>query len=232
MSEANGFKINVALHIHTHYSACSETRVEDISGFCRSKKVDVVAITDHDTIAGALALQAIAGDLRVIVGEEITTRQGEIIGLFLEHEIEPGLDAVETCERIKEQGGLVYIPHPFDPFKIHHIKPRTLIEILDLVDIIEVFNAKASLPMFNTIAAKFAEHYSKVEAVASDAHYLRAIDLSINKMDDFHTPQEFLASLSSAEPATKRKGPLPGWWVGIKNVLRGEGHKVKWFRKR
>jgi predicted metal-dependent phosphoesterase TrpH len=229
MSEA---KINTALHIHTQYSACSETRIENIPEFCREKGVDVIVITDHDTIAGALALQAIAGDLRVVIGEEIMTRQGEIIGLFLKHEIEPGMNAAETCERIKEQGGLVYIPHPFDPFKIHHIKTRTLVDIMDLVDIIEVFNAKASLPVFNTIAAKFAEHYGKVGAVGSDAHYLRAIALSINKMDDFHTPQEFLANLHSAESAARRKGPLPGWWVGIKNVLRGEGHKVKWFRKR
>lgn len=232
MDGTDSSKVNVALHVHTLYSPCSETRLEDINEHCLSKGVEVIAVTDHDTIAGALALQAMAPDLRVIIGEEIFTRQGEIIGLFLKHEIEPGLEAVETCERIKEQGGLVYIPHPFDPFKIHHLKTRMLIEVLDLVDIIEVFNAKASLHFFNSIAAKFAERFGKVGTAGSDAHYLKAIGLSINRIDDFHTPQEFLSNLHNAELVTKRKGPLPGWWVGIKNVLRGEGHKVKWFRMR
>lgn len=229
MSQADGSKITVAMHIHTLYSPCSETKLEEIGDYCHEKGIDVVAITDHDTIGGALALAALTSDVRVIVGEEINTRQGEIVGLFLNHEIEPGLDAEETCERIKEQGGLVYVPHPFDPFKINRLRRHALMRILDMIDIIEVWNGKANLPVFNRFAERFAQSYGKTKAVGSDAHYLEAIGLCSNVMDDFRTPQEFLSSLRNAELVTGHTYPLRTWWVGIKNVLRGEGHIVRRF---
>lgn len=229
MPEAVGSGITVALHIHTLHSACSETRLEEIEHYCHENGIDVLGITDHDTISGALALRAIVRGLRVIVGEEILTRQGEIIGLFLNEEVPPGLSALETATRIKEQGGLVYIPHPFDPAKVRRLKKQALMEILDLVDIIEVFNAKVMYPAFNAVAARFAQAYGKAAAVGSDAHYLSAIGLCTNQMKDFTTPQEFLANLREARLNTRRSGSIRGWWVGIKNVLSGEGHKVKRF---
>lgn len=231
MFEANCSKINVALHIHTLYSACSETKLEEIGDYCRNAGVNVLGVTDHDTIGGALALKAVVGDeVRVIIGEEIKTRQGEIIGLFLKHEIEPNQSALDTCVEIKEQGGLVYIPHPFDPFKVHSLRKKALIEVLDMVDIVETFNAKAISPILNSIASRFAQKHGKIAAVGSDAHYLQAIDLCINEMEDFETPQEFLNNLRDARLITRRSGPLRQWWVGIKNVLRGEGHKLRRFR--
>ena len=225
-------KVNVALHIHTLYSACAETRLEDIEGYCRRNNVDVVAITDHDTIAGALELKAMSPDLRVIVGEEIKTRQGEVVGLFLEHEIEPGLDALETCRLIKQQGGLVYIPHPFDLLKINRVKKRALMEILDMVEIIEVFNAKLVTPIYNIVADRFADQQGKVAAAGSDAHYLKAIAVCLNEIDDFSTPQEFLENLRDGRLIAKRSGFLRAWYVGLKNVLRGEGHYVKRYGRR
>ncbi len=197
MSGANNPKIKVALHIHTLYSPCGETKLEDIGEYCRSHNINVIAITDHNTIAGALCLRALAPDLRIIVGEEIQTRQGEVIGLFLEHEIEPYLDVAETCERIRSQRGLIYVPHPFDLFKIHRLRKRALMQILDMVDIIEVFNAK-SLNIFNQQAAHFAERYAKIGAVGSDAHCLDDIDACLNEMEDFSSPSEFLESLRNA----------------------------------
>jgi predicted metal-dependent phosphoesterase TrpH len=230
MPKADGSKVTVALHVHTLYSACSETRLEDISSYCRTAGVNVLGITDHDTISGALALKKVAPKLRTIIGEEILTHDGEIVGLFLKQEIEPGLSALETAQRIKEQGGLVYIPHPFDPMKVRRIKKRAVMEILDLIDIIEVFNAKTTFPIFNTVAARFAKLHGIIQAVGSDAHYLTAIGLCMNKMKDFITPEDFLNNLRDAELITQRSGPLRGWWVGIKNVLAGEGHKVRRFR--
>jgi predicted metal-dependent phosphoesterase TrpH len=230
MPKADGSKVTVALHVHTLYSACSETRLEDISSYCRTAGVNVLGITDHDTISGALALKKVAPKLRTIIGEEILTHDGEIVGLFLKREIEPGLSALETAQRIKEQGGLVYIPHPFDPMKVRRIKKRAVMEILDLIDIIEVFNAKTTFPIFNTVAARFAKLHGIIQAVGSDAHYLTAIGLCMNKMKDFITPEDFLNNLRDAELITQRSGPLRGWWVGIKNVLAGEGHKVRRFR--
>lgn len=198
MSGLNNSKIRVALHIHTLYSPCAETKLEDINEYSRKLGIDVIAVTDHNTIGGALCLRALAPDLRIIIGEEIQTRQGEIIGLFLEQEIEPGLDAVETCERIKAQHGLVYVPHPFDIFKIHRLKKQTLMQILDMVDIIEVFNAKSILKIFNWKASRFAKKYGKIGAGGSDAHHLEAIGLCLNEMEDFSSPMEFLRNLRNA----------------------------------
>ena len=227
MPESDRPRIRVALHVHTLYSACSETRLEEIPDYLREQGIDVLGVTDHDTIAGALALKAMFPELRLVVGEEIRTRNGEITGLFLKEEIEHGLSPVETCERIKAQSGLVYIPHPFDPFKFHRLRRHALYEVLPMVDIIEVFNGKANLPIFNSFAAAFARKHGKVGAVGSDAHYLYAIGLCTNEMADFQTPQEFLENLRHARLITEHTWPLRTWWVGIKNVLRGEGHKVK-----
>lgn len=220
------------MHAHTLYSACAETKLEDIGPYCLSNGVDAIAITDHDTIVGALELQAMAPNLRVIVGEEIKTRQGEITGLFLKEQIAPGLDAMETCERIKAQGGLIYIPHPFDPFKINRLKRKTLLEVLDMVDIVEVYNAKLITPIYNMHARRFAEKHGKAGAAGSDAHYLSAIDVCVNEMADFSTPQGFLESLRNGRLVTRRSGVLRAWYVGLRNVLIAEGHHVKRYGRR
>lgn len=227
MSAACSTKINVALHIHTRISACSETLPEDISEYCISRGINVVGITDHDTIAGAKILQAIAKEIRVIIGSEIRTKQGEIIGLFLNKEVEHGLDARTTCEIIKDQGGIVYLPHPFDPFKIRRLKLSSIMRCLDLIDIVEIFNAKAAFPVFNKIAESFAVMNKKIAAVGSDSHYLESIDMCLNQIDDFTTPSEFLESMKNAVFIKKRSGSARGWWIGIKNVLIAEGHKVQ-----
>lgn len=227
MSAACSSKINVALHIHTRISACSETLPEDISDFCLSREISVVGITDHDTILGAKTLQAIAKGIRVIIGSEIRTKQGEIIGLFIDEEIEHGLDARTTCEMIKDQGGIVYLPHPFDPFKIRRLKLRSIMRCLDLIDIVEVFNAKATFQVFNKIAESFALINKKIAAVGSDSHYLESIDMCLNQIDNFTTPAEFLESMKNAVFIKKRSGSARGWWIGVKNVLIAEGHKVQ-----
>ena len=232
MPESDSPRIRVALHVHTLYSACAETKLEEIAGYCREQGIDVLGVTDHDTIAGALALKAAAPELRLIIGEEIRTANGEITGLFLSEEIPGGLSPVETCERIKAQGGLVYVPHPFDPFKFHRLRRHALYEALPIVDIIEVFNGKANLPIFNAFAAAFAKRHGKIGAVGSDAHYLETISLCTNEMEDFRTAQEFLESLRRARLVTEHQWPMRSWWVGIKNVLRGEGHKVKHLHER
>lgn len=219
--------VSVALHVHTLYSPCAETKLEDIGEYCRRKGIDVIGITDHDTIAGAVALKKIIKGVRVIIGEEIKSKQGEIVGLFLKDEIKPEQDARDTCEQIKEQGGLVYIPHPFDIFKIHRLKKDALMRVLDLVDMIEVFNAKSLLPVSSNIAMRFAEQHGKIAAAGSDAHYLPAIDLCVNEIKDFSTPQEFLENFRDVHRLTSKVNSLRTWWVGIKNALSGESHSIK-----
>lgn len=225
-------RIRVALHVHTLHSACAETKIEQMGEYCREKGIDVIAVTDHDAISGALMLREVAKDLRVIVGSEILSADGEIVGLFLEEDVKPGLSAVETCERIKAQGGLVYVPHPFDPLKIRRLKRGPLMQVLDYVDIIEVFNAKLNLPVFNVVAAKFAFDYGKAGAAGSDAHYLEAIDVCTNEMSDFADSQEFLVNLHSARLTTKRAYPMRTWWIGLKNALKGEGHHLKRYGRK
>jgi hypothetical protein len=204
-----------------------------IGDYCRRRHIDAISITDHDSAAGALALKSIIGrDVKVIVGEEIKTRQGEIVGLFLKEEIEPGLEAVETVHRIKDQGGLVYIPHPFDPFKITRLKKSALMQVIDMVDIIEVFNAKVVFPVFYGVAANFAKRHGKLGAAGSDAHYLTAIDACLNKIKPFRGPEEFLKNFEDVELLIGRSAPFRAWWVGIKNILIGEGHGLKKYGRR
>ena len=228
MSKVKDSRVRVAVHVHTLYSPCAETKIEQIGDYCRQRGVNVLGITDHDTISGALAVKAAIGrHVRVIVGSEIKTRQGEIIGLFLKKEIEPGQGALETVEQIKEQGGLVYIPHPFDPFKIQRLKKAALMQVLDMVDMIEVYNAKVVFPVFYSVAANFAKRHNKVGAAGSDAHYLNAIGACLNEIDDFVSPEQFLENFKNVKLLITRSGPFRAWWVGIKNVLIQEGHVVR-----
>lgn len=210
----------VALHVHTDHSPCSESPVDHIARYCDNHGIGAIAITDHDEIEGALELRRIAPSLNVIVGEEISTLGGEVIGLFLTSRIEPRLELRETCERIKAQGALVYVPHPFDKFKVHRVRSRHLLEILDLVDIIEIFNAKISLAAYNSRARRFALRHGKIGAVGSDSHYVGSIGGAINVMEPFDGPQDFLDKLSRAEFRTGPSSLLATWWVRVRKLMR------------
>lgn len=211
--------MRVALHVHTNYSACSESPVEEIAEYCRRHDIGAIAITDHNSIDGALQLREVAPGLQVIIGEEISTRQGEVVGLFLKDEILADLDLRPTCEQIKAQGGLVYVPHPFDKFKTHRVRSRHLEAILDLVDIIEVFNGKISLGIYNARALAYAARVNKVGAVGSDSHYVTSIDSAINVMDPFTGPEDFCEKLARAEFETRSGSLLYTWWVRARKLF-------------
>lgn len=209
----------VALHVHTNYSACSESPVYRIAEYCRTHGIQAITITDHDQIEGALEMQQVAPDLKVIVGEEVSTREGEVIGLFLTRKIEAGMGLRETCIEIKRQGGLVYIPHPFDRLKVHRVRSRHLRDILDLVDIIEIYNAKISLGLYNARARRFATKYHKIGAVGSDSHYISSISGAIIVMDDFDGPQDFLKKLAHAEFRTGASSLFATWWIRVRKLV-------------
>ncbi len=211
--------MNVALHVHTNFSACSESKLPAIAEYCRRGGIDAIAITDHNRIDGALAFAKEAPDLHVIIGEEISTMHGEVVGLFLSKKIEAGGNLRETCIEIKRQGGLVYVPHPFDKFKVHRVRRRRLSEIIDLVDIIEVFNAKISLPMYNVRALHVAERFGKVGAVGSDSHFVASIGSAINIMEPFTDPASFLENLRQARFHTEASGLLSTWWVRMRKMV-------------
>ena len=143
---------------------------------------------------------------RVVVGEELRTAAGEIIGLFLTERIPNGLGHVETARLIRDQGAIVYIPHPFDPMRRNLAEPA-LYELAEagLVDAVEVLNAKTSLPSLNRRAADFAEEFDLAAGAGSDAHVPNAIGSAYVEMPDFETPIEFLAALRVRH---RRRSPL------------------------
>jgi len=195
--------ITVEMHCHTIYSPDGFITKRQLVERCRLRGIDVVCITDHNTMAG-LAEFADISSVRVVAGQEIRTQAGEIIGLFLGEQIQPGLGLEETAERIKEQAGLVYLPHPFDEFRASAVKPDDAERIKDKIDIVEVFNSRTLNLRYNALAAEFAQRNGIVTAVGSDAHHRFELGNCLMRMDGFDTPESFLESLRTADCTTKR----------------------------
>ncbi|MGH2912280.1 MAG: PHP domain-containing protein [Solirubrobacteraceae bacterium] len=197
--------IDVDLHMHTDHSHDCETPVEVLLATAKETGLGAIAVTDHNEISGALeALEkASAAGIKVIVGEEVkTAEQGEVIGLFIEEKIPRGLTLQETVAEIKRQGGLVYVPHPFD--RMHSVPDyEHLLSILDDVDAIEVFNPRVAIGSFNEEAVRFAAKYRLVAGAGSDSHVAQGLGSVRIRMRDFDGPREFLQSLMDAQITTK-----------------------------
>jgi len=192
-------RVRVDLHTHTMWSGDSTTTPDEFADAVGASGLDVVCITDHNAIAGAEELRGRL-DARVVVGEELRTAAGEIIGLFLSERIPMGVGHVEAARAIRDQGGVVYVPHPFDPMR-RNLSEAALYELAeaDLIDAIEVLNAKTSLSSLNRRAAAFAAEFGIVGGAGSDGHVPDALGAAYVEMDDFDTPMEFLAALASAD---------------------------------
>lgn len=197
-------RIRALFHVHTDYSFDSNISLERLVRFCRSEGFRCVAVTDHDTIAGAQRLRAIS-DLKVIVGEEISTSQGHLIGLFLQRHVPPGLSARDTALAIKAQGGLVLLPHPFVRAFGCGLR-RAAHDIVDLVDAVEVNNAQNFLDGPDRAARQFAERYGLPAFVGGDSHMASSIAPCWQEMDDFDGPGAFLAALRGAKLHHGRHG--------------------------
>lgn len=195
--------VRVDLHTHTMWSGDSTTTIDEFEAAVAESGLDVVCITDHHAVRGAADLAARwadgGGPCRVIVGEEMRTHSGEIIGLFLSDRIPYGTPSAEAARAIRDQGGVVYIPHPFDPMRRNMAEPalRALAEA-GLVDAVEAFNAKTSLPSLNRRAAEFAAEFDLAAGAGSDAHVPLAIGAAFVEMPDFDGPADFLAKLRHA----------------------------------
>ena len=189
------------LHMHTEWSHDCSIPVADLLEHAETIGLGAIAVTDHNRFGGALEAIGLARDraLTVIPGEEVKTdSQGEVIGLFLEDEIPRGLSFADTIAAIRAQGGLVYIPHPFD--RLHAIPdPRTLHRHLADVDVFEVYNARLLRESFNEEALRFARKYDLTMAAGSDAHVLQGVGTGAVRMRAFNGPEEFLVSLSGAQ---------------------------------
>lgn len=197
------------LHVHSSHSKDCAVSVRELLERAREIGLDVLAITDHNSVAGGLEGRELADDygVRVIVGEEVKTAEGEVIGLFLEEAIPGGLSFAETIDAIKAQGGIVYVPHPFD--RLHSVPSRTvLLENVQDLDVIEVFNSRIAFPGFNEQAERFALRYRLPAAAGSDAHVLPGLGTAITGMDEFGGPHDFVAALAESRIIRRRKSLL------------------------
>jgi predicted metal-dependent phosphoesterase TrpH len=189
------------LHLHTSWSHDCQIPVEDLLDHAEAQGLGAIAVTDHNVFGGALeAIDLARGrNLVVIPGEEVKTAdQGEVIGLFLSEEIPRGLSFGETVGAIRSQGGVVYLPHPFD--RLHAIpEPATLHRHLAEVDVLEVYNARLLFEAYNDEALRFARKYDLTMGAGSDAHVLQGVGTGAVRMRAFTGPDEFLVSLRSAQ---------------------------------
>jgi predicted metal-dependent phosphoesterase TrpH len=200
--------IEVDLHMHTDHSSDCATPVDVLLQTARDRGLGAIAITDHNEVSGAIEARRIAeqiGDIKVIVAEEVkTAEQGEVIGLFLEEKIPKGLTMAETIAEIRAQGGLVYVPHPFDRF---HSVPdyEHLLDIVEEIDLLEVFNPRVALTEFNEEAVRFASKYRIVPAAGSDSHVAQGLGSVRQRVHDFDGPAEFLEAMRDADITRKHK---------------------------
>jgi predicted metal-dependent phosphoesterase TrpH/glycosyltransferase involved in cell wall biosynthesis len=195
------------LHMHTSWSHDCSIEVADLLDHAEAEGLGAIAVTDHNAIGGALEAAALARarDLLLIPGEEVKTDdQGEVIGLFLHEEIPRGMTFAETVAAIREQEGVVYLPHPFD--RMHAIPfPATLHRHLHEIDVLEVYNARLLFEGYNDEAMRFARKYGLPAGAGSDAHVLQGVGTGALRMRSFDGPEEFMLSLRTAEVLRRPK---------------------------
>lgn len=222
-------KIRLDMHTHTEFSPDSRTSLPRYARAAVAAGLGAVCVTDHNTIDGALRLlelqqewsregsaesQAL-GALRVVVGEEIYSLDGEIVGLFLSETVPAGLPAAETMDRIHAQGGLVYVPHPFSRNRLRHLKLAQLNALVDRIDAVEVFNARELARSSNAKALAFAVAHAKPGGVGSDAHRTWELGRAYVEIAEFETPAELLEAL--------RQGTVTGKLSGLAMHVRTWG---------
>ena len=214
------------LHMHTDHSHDCAVPVADLLDYAEGQGLGAIAITDHNVFAGAEeAVQLARGrELVVIPGEEIKTEKGEVIGLFLEEKIERGLPMADTIAAIREQGGVVYLPHPFD--RLHTIPDApTLHRHLPEIDVFEVYNARLLFEGFNDEALRFARKYNLTMGAGSDAHVLQGVGTGLVRMRAFENAAEFLISLRSAEIVRRPKSLV--YLQGLKWMAQSRARRSK-----
>ena len=190
--------MRIDLHCHTCHSRDSLMTYDALLRSMDRRGIDMVAVTDHNTIAGALALHARAPE-RFVIGEEIKTTQGELIALFLKDEVPPGLSPEETISHIHAQGALVGASHPFDRLRGDAIGLANLERIRQDLDFLEVFNARMTFPRDNRLAREMAARWGLAGSAGSDAHAPSEVGRAYVDMAAFDGPQEFLDNLASGQ---------------------------------
>lgn len=199
--------ITVELHCHTYRSKDSLMHPAKLLEVCQRRGLDRIAITDHNTIDGALEAQSLAPE-KVIVGEEIMTDRGELLGYFLLERIPPGLSPQETIQRLRDQGAVISVSHPFDTIRAGAWDEADLRQILPWVDALETFNARTWSRSANARAQALAEEAGIPGTAGSDAHAYLELGRAVLRLPDFAGPAEMRASLRSAVTFGRRSSPL------------------------
>lgn len=210
----------VELHSHTIYSRDCLTVLETVIATCRRKGIDRLAVTDHNTAEGALALAKLAPNL-IIVGEEIMTTRGEILGYFMKESIPAGLTPDETIRRLRDQGAVISVSHPYDRLRKGAWQEPDLLAIFDQVDAIEIFNSRCLYAEDNDKAQKLATARQKPGTVGSDAHIPYELGRATLRMQPFEAAGDFYESMKQATPVTQHS---PAW-------VHGMSTQAKWFKK-
>ncbi len=195
------------MHGHTYYSKDSRLRPRAIVRRARAMGLDALCITDHDEIDGAFEIAGL-GEMPIVIGEEVRTSEGEIIGLFLRERIAPGMSPEETIAAVRAQGGLVYVPHPFDTYRGSRLQPAALERVVEHVDILEVFNARNLRRWQNDAALAFATKHRLLMGAGSDSHTSYEIGHAYVDVPAFDGPQQLLAALASGVPTGRLTNPL------------------------
>jgi predicted metal-dependent phosphoesterase TrpH len=194
-------------HIHSRYSMDSTTSLDQIIRSCQKKGINCIAISDHGAVEGALKMKDLA-PFYVVVAEEILTTKGEIIGLFLNELVPSHLSLEESIGRIKAQGGLVCAPHPFDGLRGSALGSATLNEVVNQIDVVEVFNARSPLLRFSEQAQNFAQEHHLPGSAGSDAHAAYEIGNAYVEMPEFKGKEDFLQALAQGQVYGHRTNPL------------------------
>ena len=208
-------------HIHTKYSMDCSTSLEDIINRCLETGINCIAVTDHDAIEGAFEMKKLA-PFPVIIAQEILTPQGEIIGLFLKEGVPFGLPIEEAASRIRAQGALACLPHPFDRIRGLRIDGQRLESLVEQIDVIEVFNARSPLLRYSTRAQVFAINHDIPGTVGSDAHSISEIGNTYIEMPAFNGRDDFLQALRQGKIHRHKSNLLVHFgstWARIKNLF-------------
>lgn len=200
----------VEFHCHTDASKDSLTRPADLIKMARKKGIDRLVVTDHNSTAGAFEAQALDPQL-IIVGEEIMTTKGEILAAYVTEEIPAGLPPQETIKILKAQGAFISVSHPFDRLRKGGWLEEDLLEIIEDVDAIEIFNARCMNPLFNVQAKAFAEKYDLAGTVGSDAHAAFEVGTSVMVLEQFEGAEGMRKAIKQAKYKTR----LSPWWVHL-----------------
>lgn len=229
MAEGAAPRSFVDLHCHSSASFDSLAQPEEIVRVAAERGLTHVAITDHERLDGALrardqAARRGGATVSVIVGEEIRSRESDVIGLFLERVVPRGLSRLETIGRIHEQGGLAGLPHPFDRFRasgLRDLEGSDLEELVEAVDYVEAFNARVPYPAANQRAAEFAVRHEIPGVASSDSHSLVEVGVAYTVLEGrIETPAEMLAAMMKGHIVTGRASWVMRGFTPVAKVIQ------------